>query len=70
MEQIKKDILALKQLVNKGVSTKQYSRVYSHTNENLKAIIENFDIKNKSILTVLGSGDQALNFLNHKAANV
>lgn len=47
-----------------------YDRVYSETNELCDKIISKFDVKDKSILTVLGSGDQAFQFYANGAKNV
>ena len=46
-----------------------YDRVYSETNEACDKIISKFDVKDKSILTVLGSGDQAFQFYINGAKN-
>lgn len=40
---------------------RRYSKVYLSTTENIKGIFDEIDIEGKSILTVAGSGDQALN---------
>lgn len=43
----------------------EYSKVYLNTTENISGIMSNMDIKDKSVLTVAGSGDQAVNaYLN------
>ena len=47
-----------------------YDRVYSETNEPCDKIISKFDVKDKSVLTVLGSGDQAIQFYVNGAKNV
>ena len=47
-----------------------YDRVYSETNEACDKIISKFDVKDKSVLTVLGSGDQAFQFYINGAKNV
>ena len=47
-----------------------YDRVYSETNEPCDKIISKFDVKDKSVLTVLGSGDQAFQFYVNGAKNV
>lgn len=38
-----------------------YSRLYSMTTENIYGFLKNYDLKDKKILTVAGSGDQRLN---------
>lgn len=38
-----------------------YSKMYSMTTENIAGFLNNYDLKNKKILTVAGSGDQRLN---------
>ena len=47
-----------------------YDKVYFETNEKCDKIISNYDVKDKSVLTVLGSGDQAFQFYKHGAKNV
>ena len=37
----------------------QYDRIYNSSNDSYRSIISNFDIKDKKVLSVLGSGDQA-----------
>lgn len=39
----------------------KYSKIYMHTTENIKDFIRCFDLKDKDVFTVAGSGDQALN---------
>lgn len=39
----------------------RYGKVYLTTTENIKGIMTNIDLQNKNILSVAGSGDQALN---------
>lgn len=47
-----------------------YDRVYFETNEQCDKIISNFNVKDKTVLTVLASGDQAFQFYKHGAKNV
>lgn len=68
---IKTDFEKLKEIINKGgISDESYSRPYPETNEHIKEILSNFNIENKDILTVLGSGDQPFYFYNNGAKNV
>ena len=46
------------------------NRLYFATNELASEIIGSFDIKDKDVLTVLGSGDQAFHFYNNGARKV
>ena len=39
----------------------KYSKIYMHTTENIKEFIRCFDLEDKNIFTVAGSGDQVLN---------
>lgn len=39
----------------------KYSKIYSMTTENISDFLKNFDLKDKTVLTVAGSGDQRLN---------
>ena len=47
-----------------------YSKVYSMTTENIYSFLHNYDLKDKSVLTVGGSGDQRLNAYLLGARNV
>ena len=47
-----------------------YLRTYPFSNENLKALFEKIDVKNKNVLTVGSSGDQALNAIFYGAKKV
>lgn len=38
-----------------------YSKIYSMTTENIAGFLNNYDLKNKKVLTVAGSGDQRIN---------
>lgn len=39
----------------------KYGKIYLNTTENIKGILDGINLKDKNILTVAGSGDQALN---------
>ena len=65
-----KDFDHLIKLLRSKVKTNSYSTIYFKTNEYLKKILDNFPIKNKEVLTVLGSGDQALHLYNRGAKSV
>lgn len=47
-----------------------YDCVYFHSNENLRAIFNEIDVANRDVLTVLGSGDQALYMYDRGARSV
>ena len=49
---------------------KGYSMLYSMTTENISDFINQYDLKNKRVLTVAGSGDQRLNCLLRGASEV
>lgn len=57
---------------NKSLSSEfgKYSRIYFHTTENIIGFLRCFDLKDKDILTVAGSGDQMLNAYLMGAKNV
>lgn len=40
---------------------KGFSKLYPFTTENIAGYIDNFNLKNKSLLTVGSSGDQVIN---------
>ncbi len=48
----------------------KYSKIYLNTTENIKGILDGIDIKDKKVLSVAGSGDQALNAYFLGASNV
>lgn len=59
MQEIVADILKAKEILETNVyDITRFERVYAFSNENLTECFENFDIKNKKCLTVLGSSDQ------------
>lgn len=58
LEDVKKYLLDKKQLSNYFGN---YSRLYTVTTENILGILSKYDLKDKSVLTVGGSGDQRLN---------
>lgn len=47
-----------------------YQPMFFSSNENLDELFSNIDIKDKEVLTVLGSGDHAFNFLSRGAKAV
>ena len=52
------------------LSGRRSAKVYYETNEYVGEILDNFDVQNKNVLTVLGSGDQAFHFYNKGAKRV
>jgi len=48
----------------------KYSKIYNSSNEDLWTLFANIDVKNKSVLSVLSSGNQALHCLNNGAKSV
>lgn len=48
----------------------RYATIYFHSNERLKEIFSEIDVKNKDVLTVLGSGDQAFYLYDNGAKSV
>lgn len=49
---------------------KGYSRMYRMTTENISGFLNKFDLRNKKVLTVAGSGDQRLNCYSLGAKDV
>ena len=49
---------------------RNYNLIFSSSNELLKPIMSNFDFKDKKVLTVLGSGDQAFHFYKNGVTNI
>ena len=69
MSFIERDILGAQDVYNTKYSPK-YNKVYLNTNEDLASLFNNIDIKNKDILTVLGSGDQSFYCYENDAKSV
>ena len=59
---IKDDIELTKDVLRGSDWTTDHNRIYFSTNERISDILDNFDIQDKKVLTVLGSGDQAFHF--------
>ena len=49
---------------------RNYGRVYQWSNESMKALFRNFSVKDKDVLTVVGSGDQVFGSLYNGAKSV
>lgn len=69
MNKIDKDIKRSKRIMN-NIRTFKYNSIYNCSNENLKDIFSNIDVCGKNVLSVLGSGDQALHIYNNGANSV
>ena len=63
------DFKMTEKLLN-NVSVDGYGKIYFSSNEDLKTIFSNFDFKDKDVLTVAGSGDQAFYSYNDDAKKV
>ena len=48
-------------------SSDNYKKIYMASNENLFSLFSNIDVKDKKVLSVVGSGDQAFHFYNNGA---
>ena len=48
----------------------RYATIYFHSNERSKEIFSEINVKNKDVLTVLGSGDQAFYLYDNGAKSV
>ena len=56
--------------VSRSKRFSHYNRVYFYSNEDLNSILSNVCCNDKSVLTVLSSGDQAFHFYNRDALSV
>jgi len=65
---MKKDPVELAKTVGQVYDKKAI--IYKNANENLKEIFTKYNIKNKDVLTVLASSDQALSFYYAKAKTI
>lgn len=57
------DIEKTRELLS-GKRNINYSKIYSSSNEELDLIVSRFDFSGRSVLSVIGSGDQAFSFYN------
>ena len=64
------DELKITRDVIKGVSFPNYGKIYFSSNEKLKSIFSNFDLSNKSVLSVVASGDQPFYFYNSSISEI
>ena len=71
MSTIEKDFNRTKDIIN-GTSfvDENYNSIYFHSNEQLKSIFDQIDVKGRKCLTVLGSGDQAFYMFDRDAKSV
>ena len=58
----KKDFKETELLLDENIKHDYYDRLCFSSNEHLEDIFSYFDFKNKDILSVIGSGDQAISF--------
>ena len=54
-------------IMNADIDGKQFEKIYPFSNENIAACLPNFNLKEKDCLTVLGSGDQAMDMAYYDA---
>lgn len=64
-----KDIFGLQKLLNNEMVS-NYGKVYFHSNERLRDIFNDVDVKDKDVLTVLASGDHVFYAYNNGARSV
>lgn len=69
MREIERDIVGAQEVYSTRYSSK-YNKIYFSTNEQLSDLFKNIDIKNKDVLTVLGSGDQSFFCYQNDAKSV
>lgn len=69
IDDISCDIELTRKVLTGNANSNIYN-IYFETNEYISDILDNFDIKNKTVLTVIGSGDQAFHFYNRGAKKV
>ena len=69
MNKIDKDILYTKFLLE-SKHHPGYDKVYYSTNEDLTSLLNSFNVKGKSILSITSSGDQAFHFYSKGAEKV
>ena len=69
MREIERDIVGAQEVYSTRYSSK-YNKIYFSTNEQLNNLFKNINIKNKDVLTVLGSGDQSFFCYQNDAKSV
>ena len=57
-------------IISEDMNGKQFEKIYPFSNENIAKCLSNFNLKEKDCLTVLGSGDQALDMFYHNAKTI
>ena len=57
-------------IMNNINSDDNYNKLYLFTNENLRAILNTINLKDKNIFTVCSSSDQYLNFILHDPKSI
>lgn len=69
MTNVFSDVLATENVLNKSYDD-YHDRVYFRSNEDLDAVFSHFDVKEKNVLSVLGSGDQAFHLIKRGAKSI
>lgn len=64
------DVFAVQRVLDREETSNMYNSIYFHSNERLKEIFSNVDVKDKDVLTVLASGDQAFYAYDNGAKSV
>lgn len=70
MKEVNNDVYQTKLLINKEFNNSNYHYIYFSSNEELKKLFSSFDLKNKDVLSVVGSGDQAFYFLDSGVSSI
>ena len=71
MNTIERDFNCTRDIINgSSFVNENYNSIYFHSNEHLKSIFNQIDVKGKNCLTVLGSGDQAFYMFDRDAKSV
>ena len=69
MDIINSDIDRTRDVLN-GIYTDNYSKIYFNSNEDINILFNNFNVNNKTGLSILSSGDQAFHLLNRNVKNI
>lgn len=71
MNTVERDINYTKHIINgSNLIDENYNSIYFHSNEHLKIIFNQIDVKGKECLSVLGSGDQTFYMYDRGAKSV
>lgn len=70
MSDVDNDIVNTKSVLDRNFDNNRYSYLFFKSNEDLRSLFHYLDVKDKKVLSVLGSGDQAFYFYDRGCKSV